>query len=136
MPAATNFLYRWIALSAQKAPSVTVCSSQPPTDATPPGTQYQAGIVSFGWGINGSVVPDAAGNGVGLHFPEVATAFSDRPTSAAPTWPDQQHFDNANSDRISYTLTVVSVPGHRAARLALNHLYWLRADHLPRRRIR
>jgi hypothetical protein len=107
MSAATTFLARWIQLGGQHSPSVTVCSCQPSRDLTPGSSHYQPGIVSFGWGINGRVVRDGAGNGIGLEFGNVTTAFSDRAVNGRASWPEQQHFNNGDTDPIHYTFTVV-----------------------------
>ena len=98
MSAATDYLSQWIAKAQVRAPSITRVSTQRwPYQGTPP--HYKPGIASYGWGINGRLVKDAAGSAVGLGFYDIHVWFSDRGLDLNHAPPDSgQQFLGSQSD--------------------------------------
>jgi hypothetical protein len=102
MSAATTYLQDQITKASTNAPSVTWVTSQRSTDPPRPSV-FRPGLVGYGWGYNGTIVRDTAGQAFGLQFSEVYQWFSDRKLSSGGSLLDQQRFAATNRDVASFT---------------------------------
>lgn len=127
MSAASDYLRQQITLAASKKPTVTFVSCQrslAPSAAKskPSSVASFNGVASYGWGINGTVQKNAAGDPDGLYFPEVIHWFSDRITNPGASPPDYQQFaagpytlSGGNRDRVSLTFKLATIPRFQVA---------------------
>jgi hypothetical protein len=103
MTTASDYLASFVAKAHQYAPSITLVTIQ--RNEGPAGTRnWKPGIGSYGWGINGRVVNDAAGAPTGLAF-SVTVWFSDRRTNPSASPPQWQQFAARPRDTQRVTLT-------------------------------
>lgn len=106
MSDATDYLSQWISIGQARLPSITRTTCQRSTGVGPP-PNWKPGIVTYGYGINGSVTNDAQGNATGLLFGEVWVWASDRGQDLGGPPPLGQQFAEAEMDTETIRLEVV-----------------------------